>query len=109
MNVIIFNPNVFCIGESYSVSSRYEHTFIGKCVEVKDNLIVFETPYGKISITPGMVVSDDYRFERINIAKKYTEMQTACQKSVTNDVLEEQGLLGYHEAVVKGEVPNDDE
>lgn len=109
MNVIIFNPAVFCIGESYSVSSRYEHTFLGKCVEVKDTLVVFETPYGKISVTPGMVVSDDYRFERINIAKKYTEMQTTSKKSAANDVLEEQGLLGYHEAVVKGEIPNDDE
>jgi hypothetical protein len=108
MNVIIFNPNVFCIGESYSVSSRYEHTFIGKCVEVKDNLIIFETPYGKIPITPGMVVSDDYRFERINIAKKFTEMQTTCQKSAANDVLEEQGLLGYHEAVVKGDIPHEE-
>lgn len=108
MNVIIFNPSVFCIGESYSVSSRYEHTFIGKCVEVKDNLIVFETPYGKISITPGMVVSDDYRFERINIAKKYSEMQTVCQKSAANDVLEERGLLGYHEAVVKGDIPHEE-
>jgi hypothetical protein len=35
-------------------------------------------------------------------------MQTTSQKSAANDVLEEQGLLGYHEAVVKGEIPNDE-
>jgi hypothetical protein len=67
MNVIIFNPDAFCIGKSYSVSSRYEHTFLGKCIEVKGDLVVFETPYGKISITTGMVVSDDYRFEKLDI------------------------------------------
>ena len=67
MAVVIFSPTYFKIGKTYTVSSQYEHTFIGKCIECNGDKVVFETPYGKISITPTMVVSDDYRFEKLDI------------------------------------------
>lgn len=67
MAVVVFSPTYFQIDAMYTVSSNYEHTFIGKCVECDGDKVIFETPYGKLSITPSMVVSDDYKFEKINI------------------------------------------
>jgi len=72
MSVVVFSPTYFNIGAMYTVSSRYEHTFIGKCVECDGEKVVFETPYGKLSVTPSMTVSDDYKFEKININLRQT-------------------------------------
>lgn len=66
-NIVTFTPNLFQVGESYSVSSRYEHTFIGKCVQFDPDKVVFETPYGNLPITPTMAVTQDYRFEQLHI------------------------------------------
>lgn len=84
MSVVVFSSTYFNIGAMYTVSSRYEHTFIGKCVECDGEKVVFETPYGKLSVTPSMTVSDDYKFEKININPQQTG-SLKMEKSLKNN------------------------
>lgn len=64
-NIVVFTPELFQVGEMYSVNSRFEHTFIGECVQVEPDNVVFKTIYGNLPITPTMAVSDEYTFEHL--------------------------------------------
>lgn len=85
MSIVIFSPTYFNIGAMYTVSSRYEHTFIGKCIECDGENVVFETSYGKLSITPTMAVTQDYRFERLPIKDATSEESQEIVNKFAND------------------------
>lgn len=66
---IQFVIGYFNIGDTYSVTSDYESRFVGKVIDLDDNispkLVTFDTVYGVLKITAEMVISQNYRFERL--------------------------------------------
>jgi len=66
---IQFVIGYFNIGDTYSVTSEYENAFVGKVIDLDDNIspktVTFETVYGALKITAEMAVTQNYRFEKL--------------------------------------------